>query len=261
MKISELIKKIESRYPTNSALDFDNPGAIIVEPKDNIKNIVVSLDVTLKAIDVADKNNANIIISHHPMIFHAIKRINIDPTANRIKKLIKNGINAYAIHTNFDANIKYGMGQAVLNLIFNKNEYEKHSYIEAYEVNRIKYGIGDVIELKKGISFDNLSDKVFKKLDLTLEHASKYNNSNGKLLKKIIIIPGSGSGNVDDVISEGADCLITSDLKHNQILDLMESGISYIDATHYGLEKVFVQVMTNYLKKICGSKIKIITCY
>lgn len=63
------------------------------------------------------------------------------------------------------------------------------------------------------------------------------------------------------MISEGADCLITSDLKHNQILDLKESGISYIDATHYGLEKIFVLEMEKYLKTLCKKEIKIITCY
>ena len=99
---------------------------------------------------------------------------------------------------------------------------------------------------------DELKDKLINTFKLDNEKISfyKYND----VINKIIIIPGSGSSDIDFVIDEKPDILITSDIKHNHILDLKDSNISYFNATHYGLENIFINCFYNYLKELDSLK-------
>lgn len=256
MEIKELITKIENDFPICSAMSFDNSGANIVDYDDELIGIVVTLDVTIDAIEYAKKNDANLIISHHPIIFNEIKSINDDPLSKRIKLLNKYGISAYSCHTNYDSNLSNGMGINVLNKLFDNSLIEKHSILEKYKALNIDYGIGDIITLKKEMSFNDIKNVLIEKLNLDEKKISEYKVNDS--IKKLIIIPGSGSGSIDLVLEEKPDLLITSDLKHNQILDLTEFGISYINATHYGLEKVFEESFVKYLSSKTDKKIYII---
>ena len=101
MKIRDIIKYIEKRYPSKSALDFDNSGANIVSYDDEVKKILVCLDISYNAIKYAIDNNVNFIVSHHPIIFNEIKNINDDTLSKKIRLLLSNNISAYSVHTNF----------------------------------------------------------------------------------------------------------------------------------------------------------------
>lgn len=248
MKAYEITEYIEKTYPLNSQMDFDNSGPIVFNGEDDVTGILVCLDVTMQAIDFAINNNVNLIVSHHPMIFNEIKSINSDILSKRIKLLIKNSINVYSAHTNFDSNLKYGMGRILVNKLFSKSQIRSEEILEKYNVSWNKYGIGNIINLKSFVDFNAILNILKENLDLK-DFALSYYNFNSLPISKIIVIPGSGSGEIDLVISEKPDLLITSDLKHNHIIDLLDSGISYINASHYGLEKVFIEYMSKFIMK------------
>ena len=109
MKIYELLKKLNIDYPEDIALGFDNTGFNIGDDEEEIKNVLICLDVDMGAIKEAKDNNCNLIISHHPLTFNSYKNITIDINSKRIKEVIKNNINLYRMHTNFDMNLKYGI--------------------------------------------------------------------------------------------------------------------------------------------------------
>lgn len=103
MKLSNLIKKIENKYPLNLAYEWDNVGLLVGDFDSEIKKILVSLEANEKVIDEAIKNNVDLIITHHPFIFRKINKINTrDLKGKLIHKLIKNDIALYSMHTNFD---------------------------------------------------------------------------------------------------------------------------------------------------------------
>ena len=245
MKTSEIIKKIEQYFPLNSAMSFDNSGANVVDSYAEVTGIVVCLDVTLQVIEYAKSKNVNLIISHHPLIFNEIQNLNDTPIARRIKLLNKYEISAYSVHTNFDVNLSYGMGKSLLNVLFDNSVIKEHSLLEKYLIDDTQYGIGDITTFNKKFTFDEILTIIISKLGLSIDKVSCYNLNMD--INKLIIIPGSGSSDVDLVINEKPDLLITSDLQHNQIVDLIEAGISYINATHYGLEKIFVKSFEKFL--------------
>ena len=246
LKIRDVINKIEEDFPIESAMSFDNSGANIVDYDNELKNIIVCLDITIDAIEYANDNNANLIISHHPIIFNEIRNITDNPVSKRIKLLNKYGISAYSCHTNFDINIGSGMGINLLNKLFDTHDLLEHRYLETYKVNEILYGLGDIIVLKNKLSFSDILSMISEKLSIDYSKIVHYNFNNS--ISKIIIVPGRGSSEIDMVVKNKPDLLITSDLKHNNIIDLMDEKISYINPSHYGLEKVFIDSFYEYLK-------------
>ena len=253
MKVRELTNRIERDYPISSAMDYDNSGSNIVEYDSEINGILVTLDVTKDAIEFAKSNNLNLIISHHPLIFNKIKNLNNDPVAQRIKLLNKYEINSYSCHTNYDSNLSNGMGYNLLKLLFKDKDIVEHRILEYNSPNCESFGIGDIVILNNDWSFEDIKELLKSKLKLKNESISYFVSKN--IIKKVIIIPGSGSGEIDLVINEKPDLLITSDLKHNQIIDLKECEITYFNASHYGLENIFIDCFYDYLKKIITSNI------
>lgn len=108
-----VMKKIEEEYPLYNCEDYDNAGLTIGRPEKEIKKICVCLDVTYDVCTEAIQNGADMIISHHPLIFNGIKKITSDNIFGKmLMLLIRNDICAYAAHTNFDSSVN-GMNDAV----------------------------------------------------------------------------------------------------------------------------------------------------
>jgi dinuclear metal center YbgI/SA1388 family protein len=104
MKINKVIDEILRISPIRLQHDYDNSGLQVGDINKSLKNILITLDVSAEAIKRAKKNGANLIISHHPLIFNALKRVNTrDNTGKKIESAIKNDICVYSSHTNFDS--------------------------------------------------------------------------------------------------------------------------------------------------------------
>lgn len=104
IKIGEIAEYLESISPSYLAEDYDNVGLLIGSRESAVKRVMFCLDVSSKVVDEAVNKKVDLIISHHPMIFKGIKRINEDdPKGRNIYKLIRNNIAVYSAHTNLDS--------------------------------------------------------------------------------------------------------------------------------------------------------------
>jgi len=103
MRLRDLIKVIEEKYPTNLAYDWDNVGLLVGDWDSEINKVLVSIEANEKLIEEAIENDIDLIVTHHPFIFSKIKRITTSELKGKlIHKLIKNDIAIYSMHTNFD---------------------------------------------------------------------------------------------------------------------------------------------------------------
>ena len=103
MKLNDLIKKIENKYPLNLAYDWDNVGLLVGDFDNKIKKVLVTLEANESVVEEAIQKNIDLIITHHPFIFRKMNKINTKDLKGRlIHKLIKNDIALYSMHTNFD---------------------------------------------------------------------------------------------------------------------------------------------------------------
>ena len=109
MILKEVIDKLNSFSPNSYQESFDNSGLQVGDMSQNINSVLVCLDVTEDVLNEAISRGANLIVSHHPLIFHGLKRVTIDTYIERIIRLaIKNDIAIYSMHTNLDK-IRYGV--------------------------------------------------------------------------------------------------------------------------------------------------------
>ena len=246
MKISEFIEKIEKIFPLKYSESYDNSGFNIGDTNSRINNVLVCLDVDVDAIQYAVKNNCNLIVSHHPLTFNSYKNILNDINSIRIKEVILNDINCYSIHTNFDSDFLKGMPKAFINKLNLSNKIKHIDILEKTFDN--KHGIGFIITFKSKISLNNLYKFFCKKLEIDINNTQMFSKNPNDKINKIAICPGSGKGLNDLIFKNKVEAYFSSELSHNDILDLVDSNISYINLTHYGIEKVFVEYINNLLK-------------
>lgn len=96
MKAYELTSWLEKKYPAAAARDWDNVGLLTGDDTREISHVFLALDLTEETLAEAVKNGADMILTHHPMIFSGIKKINNHSfTGRKILTLIQKGIVYY----------------------------------------------------------------------------------------------------------------------------------------------------------------------
>jgi len=117
MKVKEIIKILEDWAPLHYQEDYDNSGLQGGNPDMEVTGISICLDITDEILEDAIQSNFNLIISHHPLIFRGLKKINyLMPENNVLIKAIKHDICIYSCHTNLD-NIRSGVNQKLARML------------------------------------------------------------------------------------------------------------------------------------------------
>lgn len=241
MNCNEIIEKLELLSPITFAEEWDNVGLLCGKGEREVATVAVTLDLTEKAIDQAIQSGADLIISHHPMIFKPLKKINTDTsTGRKILRLIGQDISYYAMHTNFDV---MGMADAAAD-DFGLLNSEVLSV--TFEDDISKEGIGRIGSVARTMTLEQCAQHT--KNVFGMEHVRVYGETD-RLIHKVAISPGSGGDMILDAIKKGADVIITGDIKHHEALDALEDGICILDAGHYGTEKLFSMYIKEYLER------------
>ena len=241
MKCSEIMECLEELSPKSFAEGWDNVGLLCGRKDKEVRCIYIALDATGDVIEAAIAAGADMLITHHPMIFKPLKQICSDNfIGNRILKLAEHGIAYYAMHTNFDV---MGMADAVADEL---SLLDRKVLSVTYEDEISKEGIGRIGALPQTMSLAECAQYVKK--CCKIEHVKVFGNPSDTVIMAAVC-PGSGKSCIEDAISQGADVLITGDIDHHEGIDAVERGLSIIDAGHYGLEKIFVPYMLEYCKR------------
>lgn len=241
MRCGEIIEKLEQIAPVKYAEEWDNVGFLAGRREKKIQTVFIALDATDEIIEEAIEVGADMILTHHPLIFKPVTRVNEDDfIGRRLVRLLQNDICYYVMHTNFDV---VAMAQAAADeLGLTDTEVLSVTLVDG---NR-KEGIGRYGKGEKVMSLSECAACVKEVFRL------KYVNVYGDLetpIETIAICPGSGKSTMKDVVAVGAEVLITGDVDHHMGIDLVAQGVCVIDAGHYGLEKIFTPYMKDFLKK------------
>lgn len=240
MKIYEIIKIIEEKAPLSLAYSWDNSGFLVGDTEKDVSKVFLTLDVNMNTVREAAECGAELIISHHPMFFKGIKRINYKtPEGFIIKELIKNDIAVYAAHTSMDT--AYG---GINDILAYKLELGDIKIIEQHTDDE-KAGLGRIGTLKEETTLRSFAELVKERLKTPFVRVSGD-------LEKVIKTVGVGSGACDDIIPNalkmGADAFVTSDMKYHIAMDSVESGICVIDAGHFPTEIFVIEIFENILR-------------
>lgn len=252
MKLRTIISKLEELSHPSYAEEWDNVGLLLGDENQDIQHIMIALDASDYVIEQAVEQKVDLLLTHHPMIFKPIKQINSQSMiGRRIWKLASHRINYYAMHTNFD--IKGGMADlAAQRLALTDTSPLEVTVTQGEQL----FGIGKVGQLPSAMRVRELAKVVKERFDL--ENVTVY-GALDRSVSHIAISPGSGKSEIGNALNRGAEVLITGDIGHHEGIDAVDMGLTIIDATHYGLEHIFIHFMYEYLKECLASEDIMIT--
>ncbi len=242
-KVKEIRDYFDSVAPFYMKFDFDNIGLLVGFSDAEVTKALVALDITDDVVDEAVKIGAQLIVSHHPLIFEPLKRVTDDDLKGRkVVKMIQNGISAICLHTNMDS-AEGGVNDALMTALGAKvcGLLDPHG---AHD-DGSPYGVSRLGELPEAMELEDFLKMIRENLSA---NGLRY-VSGGKKVKKIACCGGAGAGDMLKALACGCDTYVTSDLKYDHFLNARELGLNLIDADHFCTENVVVPVFYEKLKE------------
>lgn len=222
-KVKDFYGYLNSIAPFETQEDWDNSGMLVGDMDAEVKKVAVVLDITHEEIKKAKAIGADLIISHHPVIFNPIKSV----TRGSVPyELVASSINALCCHTPLD--------------IANGGTNDSLAELLGIEVTRTEDPILRLGTVEPTTA-ENLAGKIAKILNTKVRYADA-----GRKIEKIAICTGAGCSLIE--AAGEIDAFITGDASHHNFLDCIQAGITLIAAGHYETEIVVVPVLVKKLQ-------------
>ena len=227
MKLKEIYDLLDNLSPFSLQEKWDNAGLLVGSFDDEIENIYISIDLDEELVLNAKENS--LIITHHPLIFSGLKKVNYNTFSTKLLRgLVKKNISLISMHTNID---KTHLNKYFVENILNFEIINTDEFISYCDVN---------------MNFNELVKYISQKVKLKNTKVVRCNDFIGR----VAVVTGSGMSLIDEVI---ADCFLTGDIKYHDAMDAKVRGLSLIDIGHYESERCFGPLieglLSEYLKK------------
>ncbi len=242
MIVQDFIAVIEEFAPLAFQADYDNAGLIVGNRNDEVSKVLISFDVTAEVLQEAIGCGANMIVSHHPLVFRAMKKFNNQTDVEKCLKLaMKHDIAIYACHTNMDS-VQRGVNGQICEKIGLVN---CRILVPRKEDLAVGDGmIGELPQAENTLDFLKRIKKTFgcgvvRHTEIILEK-----------IQKVAVCGGSGSFLIQDAIAAGADIFITADVKYHDFFEaekkLVLADIGHYESEHYIKELIYDLLMKNF---------------
>lgn len=243
MKCQIIMDALERIAPKTLAEDWDNPGLLVGAYNQEINKIMVCLDVSDSVIAKAVIENVDMIISHHPLLFKAIKNIRTDlPLGRQLQQLLKHDIAVAAAHTNLD--IAEGGVNDVLAAAIGLEKLAAFVITRQTAEGKIA-SLGRIGRLSEAMTAADFA--VHIKNVLPTDYVRLVEAGSRRPVRKVVICSGSGAEFIERAAFMGADAYVTGDVKYHDAQRAKELGIHVIDAGHFGTEYPVVKALQQRL--------------
>ena len=217
--------------PLELQMDFDNAGFLVGHHDAQVSRAIVALDITEAVISEAVACDAQLIVSHHPIIFHKLRRVTDDVASAKVLRMVENGLAAICMHTNLDI-AEGGVNDVLLQTLGATCE----GPLDADGCGRVGY-------------FDAplpLSAFLLRCSESLQTNGLRYVDA-GKPVQRLAVMGGAGGDALADAVAKGCDTYVTADVKYHQFLDALDYGINLIDADHFCTENPVIPVLRDRL--------------
>ena len=237
MKVKDIIKVIEEFAPLSIQEGWDNSGLCVGSPEDEVSSVLLALDCTPALVDEAVACGADMIVTHHPLIFSGLKKISSDDmTGAAVIKAIKAGISIYAAHTNADK-VLSGVSGAMAQRLGLEN-------VSILADEGEGAGLGVVGDLPQPLSPEQALAMVKDKFSLSVIKSSR---PSGSQIKRVALCGGSGGSLIAAARKSGAQLYISGDISYHNFFT--PEGFMIMDIGHYESEIDIVAILFSLIKK------------
>lgn len=230
--VSDISAFINKLAPYSTQCSWDNCGMLIGSLKNKVKKIGFALDLTKETLEDAKANGVDLIVTHHPVIFKAQKNF---LEGNIAFEAAVSGISVVSAHTCFDC-AEGGVNDVLCDVLGIKD----YVGVESEECQLPMARIGTISKTDT-TTFAKL---VAQKLSTVCRVVNCYND-----IEKVAVCGGAGMSFLSDVIKMGADCYVTGDISHHDMLFAKDLGITVIAAGHFETEVISMNALKAYIEK------------
>jgi dinuclear metal center YbgI/SA1388 family protein len=242
MLLSDLIKTFESLWPSHTAEEWDRVGLVAGSPNQEIKKVLLSVDVTDEVISDAIRREANLLLSHHPMLLRPVHDLSeLTLKGNLVSKAIRANLAIFSAHTNADI----------------AEDGVSESLAKALGLRKLKpldeeSGAGVVGEIAESTLVD-FARHVAKVLP-SVAQGIKVSGDPARQITRVALVAGAGDSYLANAQKTGVDLFITSDLRHHPAQDFTEqskltSGPALMDISHWAAEWIWLDKAAEILTK------------
>jgi len=246
MKLQSIVQTLKKIAPLDIAEEWDNVGLLInpLRPR-NVKKILLTIDLTETVVDEAIASKTDLIVTYHPILFRPASRLNADNAYDRaVMKLVQKNIAVYSPHTALDAVIggvndwlADGVGDGEISVL--------------QPIENSDAGTGRLVELKRPVKFKTLAQRIKKHLGLKNLRLAVARED--LPIKTVALCAGAGTDAFSDI---QADCYLTGEMSHHNILAATLNGSHVILCEHTNTERGYLPVFRKILAKALGNGIE-----
>lgn len=226
--VKDVYSFLDNVAPFSTSAPWDNTGLLVGNENSEVKKVMLSLDVTSEVIEQAIKENVDLVITHHPLIFESVKSVTADTL---LYKAVTSGISFISSHTCLDI-AKDGVNDCLAKTVGLKNlkSVEEDVFLK----------IGEIEEKTEEEFVSLLKEKL---------SCNVLYNSIGSNIKKVAFCSGSG-GDLFALAKEcGADALLTGEAKYHEFLDASFNNITIFACGHFETEIIVIDTLKEKLEK------------
>ena len=228
--VGQVLEQLEKIAPLELAEEWDNVGLLAGRMDAKVDCVLCALDLTLDVVNEAAARGAQLIVTHHPILFRGRKNLREDdPEGKMLCALIRGNIALIAMHTNYD-NAQPGVNDALAGVIGLKN-------VAALE-NGMRVGSVDEV------SFAEFAKEAEAKLGGPIR---KYGSADRRV-SRVAVLGGAGEDFVNQASSAGADVYITGEMAYHKALDAAAAGVCILEAGHAATEKPGIYALSRGLQ-------------
>ncbi len=229
--VREIASFLEEKVPSALKESYDNVGLLCGFPEQEVTRILVVLDITLEAVQEASALGAELIVSHHPLIFTPLRQILYDaPEGRRIIELLRGGLSAVCLHTNLDR-LEGGVNTALVRALGGEDEEPLPE-------------IGCLCRLPEKMSLPLFLEQTRAALgadDMRFHDA-------GRSVQNLAVCGGAGGDILYSAARMGCDTVLTGEIRHHQWIDGAELGLNLVEGGHFATENVVTPVLAELLR-------------
>ena len=234
--VSDILKYIETLAPRSMKMDWDNVGLLCGSRSAPVTKILVALDPFENVCDEAAAWGAQLIVTHHPIIFQAMKSVTDETSIGRgLTTLIRHGISAINAHTNLDC-APGGVNDVLAQTLGLRNI--RVISPSGVDTEGREWGL-----LRMGETDEQSLESFLASIKEQLGCDGLRYVSGGKPVQKVAVGGGACAGGLVEAFDAGCDTFVTADVKYNQFWDAHDLGLNLIDAGHFATENPVISVL------------------
>ena len=240
MKIKEITDAIERFAPLALEEEYDNAGLVVGDPEREVGRALLAVDVTEEVLAEAEQEGCDLVVTHHPIVFHPLKRLNeADYVQRCVARAVRRDIALYACHTNLDS-APNGMSWRLAEMLGVGNL----RVLQPSETGD-GAGFGVVGELPEAVDTVEFMRIIQRRLEVSVVRYSDIATSG---VRRVAVCTGAGASLIGEARRAGADIYITADMKYNDFMT-PDKALTVADIGHFESEYCAIEILFEIFSK------------